>query len=276
MAHSLAHGESDSLFHRCLVGSAVFHIGLLLLGGISLSLELMTPAEGLVIDLTLPLRDKASPGMGPLGLPPTAPPLAVSKPIVAPPPVVVEEPAPEPEPVVVSEPEPELIPVAASEPEPVVSAVIEAPVAPEPPKEAPVAPAPPAAVGSPLGLPGGIGTTPGAATTGPEGGGGTSPAGRTANPEIMPRLLNKDEVLKNLRRFYPEAERLAGRESKVIVKIRIGISGKVENVDVMRSGGAAFDAGAKAVANRMRFSPAILEGRPVAVALPQLIVFQLE
>ncbi|PCI37639.1 MAG: hypothetical protein COB53_06035 [Elusimicrobia bacterium] len=273
MALSLSQDNHGDLFHRCLVGSAVFHIALLLIGGMALTFEALNPLDGLVIDLSLPLRDFDSKGAGPKELSPTAPPLAVPIPVEPAPPVV--EPAPEP--VVVPEPEPEPIPVPAAEPESVPVPVEEITIA--PPVQEKATPVPPAVVppiaASPQGVAGGEGTTAGSLVTGPEGGGGTGPAGRTMNPDVMPKLLNRDEVVRNLRRFYPEAQRLAGREAKVIVKIFIGITGKVDKVDVMQSGGASFDAGAMAVAQRMRFSPAMMGGRPVAVALPQLILFRL-
>jgi protein TonB len=93
----------------------------------------------------------------------------------------------------------------------------------------------------------------------------------------LPVLLNRGELLANLRRFYPEVERRAGREGSVRVKLHIGSDGKVEPVEIAFSGGTAFDIAAREVGRRMRFSPAIgLDGRPVPVALPQDILFRLE
>ena len=92
----------------------------------------------------------------------------------------------------------------------------------------------------------------------------------------FPRLLNRDEVLANLRKFYPEAEREAGREADVSVAVHIGADGNVGAVDVRVSAGASFDEAARKVAKLMRFSPAIgLNGRPVPVRLPQPISFRL-
>ncbi|OGS42078.1 MAG: hypothetical protein A2506_09170 [Elusimicrobia bacterium RIFOXYD12_FULL_66_9] len=92
----------------------------------------------------------------------------------------------------------------------------------------------------------------------------------------MPRLLNRDEVLRNLRRFYPEAERRAGREADVIVTIHINQRGEVGSVDVVNSAGRSFDEAAQKVSHLMRFSPAVgLNGQPVAVRLPQPIQFRL-
>ena len=68
---------------------------------------------------------------------------------------------------------------------------------------------------------------------------------------------------------------MAGYEGTVIVKITIGVSGRVASVDIAKSAGKAFDEAAKKVASRMKFSPAMKGGDPVAVKLPQKIVFKL-
>lgn len=104
--------------------------------------------------------------------------------------------------------------------------------------------------------------------------GGTGDGGTPLS--AMPRLLNRDEVLKLLRRFYPEAERRAGREGDVVVALHIDSGGAVSSVDVVRTAGPAFDEAAKKVGALMRFSPAVaLNGRPVAVKLPQAMQFRL-
>ena len=92
----------------------------------------------------------------------------------------------------------------------------------------------------------------------------------------LPRLLNRDEVLRNLRRFYPETERRAGLEADVVVTIHIDQGGAVGSVDVVNSGGKSFDEAAQKVGQLMRFSPAVgLNGKPVPVRLPQPIQFRL-
>lgn len=136
----------------------------------------------------------------------------------------------------------------------------------------------PAPQSTPGGEVGGTGT---AAKTGGSGEGsdegvpgGTGDGGTPLS--AMPKLLNKDEIMALLRRFYPEAERRAGREGDVVVAIHIGRDGAVSSVDVLRSSGPAFDDAAKKVAALMRFSPAVsLGGKPVAVKLPQQVQFRL-
>jgi TonB family protein len=92
----------------------------------------------------------------------------------------------------------------------------------------------------------------------------------------FPKLLNRDELLANLRRFYPESERSAGHEASVKVYLHIGTDGKVDPVDIAASAGAAFDSAAIKVAQHMLFSPAIGPKGPVAVKLPQIIIFRLQ
>jgi TonB family protein len=104
--------------------------------------------------------------------------------------------------------------------------------------------------------------------------GGTGDGG--ADLVALPRLLNGDEVRASLRRFYPESERRAGREGKVLVHLHINSQGQVDPVDVVASAGPAFDSAARAVARLMRFSPALGRSGPVAVKLPQSIVFRLQ
>jgi TonB family protein len=73
---------------------------------------------------------------------------------------------------------------------------------------------------------------------------------------VRPKLLNKDEVLKNLRKFYPERERVAGHEAKVIVDLYIEPDGTISKAEVLQSGGILFDRAALEVTKIMRFAPA--------------------
>ena len=147
---------------------------------------------------------------------------------------------------------------------------------------------PPVATGSPNGS--GTLTTPGGAPGGPGtaakvGGSGEGADDGEVNGTghggtrllAFPKLLNRDEVLANLQKFYPEVERVAGREANVTVQVHIEIDGSVRSVDIRTSSGASFDAAAQKVGKLMRFSPAIgLDDHPVRVSLPQPISFRLE
>lgn len=91
-----------------------------------------------------------------------------------------------------------------------------------------------------------------------------------------PRLLNKDEVLKNMLHFYPYAERQAQREGRVIVDLHINKNGDVSGVDIKKSAGVLFDEAAKKVLSLARFSPARAGEKSVAVKMPQTLDFKLE
>jgi TonB family protein len=140
-------------------------------------------------------------------------------------------------------------------------------------------PLPPQKLATPGGAKNGTGISPltggsgkGANYGTPNGSGnGGSPAGI-----IPPKLLNLDEVLKNLRRFYPEAERRAGKEGSVLVAIHIGIDGSVSAVDILRPARPDFDAAAEAVAKLMKFSPARNAQGPVLVKIAQEMIFRLD
>ena len=130
------------------------------------------------------------------------------------------------------------------------------------------------------------GTVDGAGTAAKTGGSGPGsndgvPNGRGTGEggevSALPKLLNRDEVMANLRRFYPESERRAGREGKVVTAIHIGADGRVGEVDILQSAGTAFDAAAKQVAALMRFSPAVAKGgAPAAVKIKQSMTFRLK
>jgi TonB family protein len=92
----------------------------------------------------------------------------------------------------------------------------------------------------------------------------------------LPRILNREELARNLRRFYPEAERRAGREGDVQLDVHIDPAGRVSGVDVVGSAGTAFDDAAKKVIQSARFSPAMVKEKAVAVKIRQTIAFRLE
>lgn len=92
----------------------------------------------------------------------------------------------------------------------------------------------------------------------------------------FPKLLNRKEILRMLRRLYPEIERQSGREGDVIVDLHLTIDGQVSSVEIAGSSGESFDHVAQIVAKKMRFSPAMVQDSPVAVKIRQSISFKLE
>lgn len=117
-------------------------------------------------------------------------------------------------------------------------------------------------------LPGGEGAGSNYGVPGGEGGGG--------RVDVLPRLLNGDEVRANLRRFYPESERRNNNEGLVVLHLHIAADGQVTSMDVRTSAGPAFDEAARKVAALMKFAPAQSGGRPVGVLVPQRMHFKLD
>jgi periplasmic protein TonB len=237
--------REPDLFRRCLAASLALHAGFFLTG--RLGWRGSRPIPPIEVDLTIPTLG-GSPAK--LGAPKRLVPGAMGLPQPA------ETKVPETaKPQVPTPPKDWVLPGPQTK-------VIEKP--PEP------APTPGGAVNG-TGTAAKVGGSGEGADDGVPGGTGTGGSGLLA----FPRLLNRDEVMANLRRFYPENERRAGREGRVLVALHIGVDGRVDPVDVMQSAGTAFDAAAKEVAKRMRFSPALGKNGPVPVKLPQTIIFQL-
>jgi protein TonB len=240
--------NGPDLFQKCLAASFALHVGLLIGGRLARHPPPPPPVE---VDLTM-FNGRLGTGPAKLGAPKKEVSGAKGLPLPAEdttPPKPAPTPAPPPKDWVLPGPETKKV-------------------------EKPPEPAP-----TPGGDVNGTGTSPlkGGSGQGADYGvpNGTGDGGAPLSK--LPVLLNKDELLAIMRRFYPERERRAGREGKVIVYLHISVDGKVDPVDIGASGGEDFDAGAKEVARRMRFSPALgLKGEPVPVKLPQAIIFQLE
>ncbi len=92
----------------------------------------------------------------------------------------------------------------------------------------------------------------------------------------LPQLLNLSDLSAILKRFYPEAARAQGREATVVLDIHIGADGLVADVEVVKSADPDFNEAARRVAKLLRFKPAFLGSRPVAVKMRQPIQFRLE
>lgn len=113
---------------------------------------------------------------------------------------------------------------------------------------------------------------PAADGAGPGGGGGGSGRG-TVRPPV---LLNHGELHRLLQRLYPESERELGREGMVVLSLSVGVDGRVTGAEVVRSAGAAFDAAALRLSDKLRYAPAEDAGRPIAVRMRQSVLFKLE
>jgi protein TonB len=76
--------------------------------------------------------------------------------------------------------------------------------------------------------------------------------------------------------YYPDASRRAGEEGRVLVKVCVGVSGKIDSTDVATtSGHPGLDAAALKVAKAYRFKPATSEGKPVASCPSLPVKFEL-
>jgi TonB family protein len=85
--------------------------------------------------------------------------------------------------------------------------------------------------------------------------------------EQMPRVLNAREVWRQIQRGYPADLRRAGVTGMVMLRFRVTAAGTADtsSIEVVQSSNEGFNAPAIAAAARMRFSPATLDRRPVAV-----------
>jgi protein TonB len=99
--------------------------------------------------------------------------------------------------------------------------------------------------------------------------------GSSSSLTQIPKLLNWSDIDAILRRFYPEAAREDGREGTVVLDLHITVDGRVTAFEVVRSGGADFDAAAKKAATLLRFTPAFLGAERVGVKMRQVIQFKL-
>ena len=76
---------------------------------------------------------------------------------------------------------------------------------------------------------------------------------------------------------YPQAERQAGTEGRVILAFTIGTDGRLGDIDILRSAGskALDDAAVAAVSKSPAWTPGKVGGEPVAVRFSMPIVFQI-
>lgn len=107
------------------------------------------------------------------------------------------------------------------------------------------------------------------------GGDGGGPGTGSAWVNRPARLINREEVLANLNRFYPELERRAGREGLVLIELDIGEDGLVRGVRVLQSAGELFDEAAQKVGRLMRFEPELKASIPVRSFKKQRMSFRL-
>lgn len=83
--------------------------------------------------------------------------------------------------------------------------------------------------------------------------------------EEMPRAINIATLQRELMRLYPEHLRNTGWSGQVHVRFRVSATGEISDPIVVRSSNADFDEASVRAVRHLRFHPARLDGRPVAV-----------
>lgn len=111
-------------------------------------------------------------------------------------------------------------------------------------------------------------------TGGPYGGGDGEGGGVPLTR--IPSLLNGSEIKRLLRRNYPRDAQESGQEGIVIVDLHINVRGEVTSAEIVGSAGVDFDRVALDAAKKMKFSPAMIGTRAVAVKIRQGIEFKIE
>ena len=93
--------------------------------------------------------------------------------------------------------------------------------------------------------------------------------------EELPRILNAREVSRTIARVYPPALRDAGVSGHVVARFQVTEHGLVDpaTIGIEAATHSAFSAPAVRVLERMRFEPALVDGRPVATWMTVPITF---
>jgi TonB family protein len=86
---------------------------------------------------------------------------------------------------------------------------------------------------------------------------------------VAPQVLERAEA------EYPEEARLSGATGTVVVRIVVGVDGRVTSARVVQGAGHGFDESALEAARKLRFQPATRDGKAVAVQLDYEVHFEL-
>lgn len=81
----------------------------------------------------------------------------------------------------------------------------------------------------------------------------------------LPQPLNVDDLRKAMIQLYPPLLYLARTSGRVEVRFRVDAHGVPDALEVMRSTEPVFDAPTLEALRKLRFSPALVDGKPVAV-----------
>lgn len=92
--------------------------------------------------------------------------------------------------------------------------------------------------------------------------------------DVLPRVENREDFARALARSYPPHLREAAAGGVVNLSFVIGADGTARDVRVLDASDTAFAAPSVQAVSVLRFSPAQVQGRPVAVRLEQPITWQ--
>ncbi|MFQ5746236.1 MAG: energy transducer TonB [Gemmatimonadota bacterium] len=92
--------------------------------------------------------------------------------------------------------------------------------------------------------------------------------------DIEPRLKNRSEITRILKRLYPSFLKEAGIGGTVLLWVFVDEQGRPEKSQVNKSSGyPALDNAAAQVVEKMKFSPAMNRDKPVGVWVQQQVAF---
>jgi periplasmic protein TonB len=90
----------------------------------------------------------------------------------------------------------------------------------------------------------------------------------------LPQPLNRESL--NLRRYYPAQAKKDGFEGDVVLRLLIDADGSIAKVDIVSDPGQGLGPAAARAVHELRFSPAKVNGVPVATTVPFTIHFTLD
>ena len=90
----------------------------------------------------------------------------------------------------------------------------------------------------------------------------------------LPQPLNRESL--NLRKYYPAQAKKNGFEGDVVLRLLIDSDGSIAKVDIVSDPGEGLGPAAARAVRELRFSPARVNGIPVATTVPFTIHFTLD
>lgn len=83
-------------------------------------------------------------------------------------------------------------------------------------------------------------------------------------PDLLP-VEKEPEIIRQAVPVYPEAAVRKGLQGRVLVKVSIDSGGKPDKAEILRSDNSIFNKPSIDAAMKYRFTPAIMDGKPIAV-----------